>query len=245
MSFKYDKKRRLFLSDLAKGAGLLSVSSLFSLNTFAQSTSDIQNVVFFFFNHTANFPQNDNRGTFHLDSGSGMPNLVKHKDDALFVRNCDHKFRSGTGNTHSTNQYSIFTGYNTPNNGHIAGTAHDSNAGVSMDLVAGNFLQKKYRKTGDYHPFEIEKPKIKNLEVKIRPTYIEKSGRYPMNSVIQVPVTAVFGDTGKGHYECHLPAFDLYFYYYEPRHFKSIFNHLNPLLCRGKSEKKRNTPKKN
>jgi len=54
-----------------------------------------------------------------------------------------------------------------------------------------DFLQKNYKKTGHYPAFDILDPKIKVFEVKIRPSYRDKSGNYPLSETIKVPVLAI------------------------------------------------------
>lgn len=100
-----------------------------------------------------------------------------------------------------------------------------------------NYLQKIYRKDGDYPSFEIDEPKVKRLDVKVRPTYVDAHGRYPMSAHIVVPVTAVYGDTKSGHYKCYLPDFNQVFYYYDTKQFKSIFNYFTQSILNDLSVK--------
>ncbi len=88
-----------------------------------------------------------------------------------------------------------------------------------------DFLQRNYKKTGFYPAFDIQDPKVKVLEVKIRPSYKDDSGNYPLSESIKVPVLAIYGDTGQGHFECFLPALQEVFYYYDQKQFKAIFTH--------------------
>jgi len=94
---------------------------------------------------------------------------------------------------------------------------------VKMQLA--DHLQKDYKKE-DYYPYvDLEKPKLKMVTVKIRPAYKERTGRYPLSDVIEVPVPAVYGETEEGYYECYLPLFDENFYYYDSRQFNSLVRH--------------------
>ncbi len=88
-----------------------------------------------------------------------------------------------------------------------------------------DFLQRDYKKTGFYPAFDIQEPKVKVIEVKIRPSYKDQSGNYPLSETIKVPVLAIYGDTGQGHFECFLPGLEEVFYYYDPKQFKAIFTH--------------------
>ena len=111
--------------------------------------------------------------------------------------------------------------------GMIPGTGHQL---VERDLKTLkskflDFLQKDYKKTGHYPSFDILAPKTKVFEVSIRPSYKDSSGNYPLSETIKVPVLAIYGDTGQGHFECYLPALEEVFYYYDPKQFKAIFTH--------------------
>lgn len=88
-----------------------------------------------------------------------------------------------------------------------------------------DFLQKNYKKTGHYPAFDILEPKVKEFEVKVRPSYKDQTGNYPLSETIKVSVLAIYGDTGQGHYECFLPALEEVFYYYDKKQFKAIFTH--------------------
>ena len=98
-----------------------------------------------------------------------------------------------------------------------------------------NFLQRDYKKTGHYPSFDIQDPKVKVLEVKIRPSYKDQSGNYPLSETIKVPVLAIYGDTGQGHFECFLPGIQEVFYYYDQKQFKAIFTHFCVSIFNGYS----------
>ncbi|MFT6149882.1 MAG: ATP-dependent Clp protease ATP-binding subunit ClpC, partial [Saprospiraceae bacterium] len=69
-------------------------------------------------------------------------------------------------------------------------------------------LQNNYRKHDDYPYMDIIKPKMKVVEVKVRPTYREESGAYPLPTSLKVPIVTVYGETKHGYYECYLPMFE-------------------------------------
>ena len=88
-----------------------------------------------------------------------------------------------------------------------------------------DFLVKSYKKE-DYYPYmDLENPKLKIIEVKIRPAYKESTGRYPLSQIVVVPVPVVYGETEDGYFECYLPLFDESFYYYDARQFNSLVQH--------------------
>ncbi|NJN78832.1 MAG: sigma 54-interacting transcriptional regulator [Saprospiraceae bacterium] len=86
-------------------------------------------------------------------------------------------------------------------------------------------LQKNYKKFDDYPYMDIVKPRMKVIEVKVRPTYREESGAYPLPMVLKVPVITVYGETKHGYFECYLPMFNESFYYYEAKQFQSLVSH--------------------
>ena len=95
--------------------------------------------------------------------------------------------------------------------------------GVKTTL--SNYLQRQYKKD-DYYPYmEITEPKLRIIDIKIRPSYKERTGQYPLRDVVSVPVAVVYGETEEDHFECYLPDFDESFYYYEARQFRSLVQH--------------------
>lgn len=88
-----------------------------------------------------------------------------------------------------------------------------------------NQLQRNYKKFEDYPYMDIVKPKMKVIEVKVRPTYREESGAYPLPTSLKVPIVTVYGETKHGYYECYLPMFNESFYYYEQRQFQTLVSH--------------------
>ncbi|MEM9821413.1 MAG: AAA family ATPase [Bacteroidota bacterium] len=94
-----------------------------------------------------------------------------------------------------------------------------------LKTTLSDFITRQYKKEDFYPYMDILEPRLKVIEVKIRPAYKEKTGRYPMKDMLSVPVALVYGETENGYYECYLPAFNESFYYYEPKQFKSLANH--------------------
>ncbi|MFK7810117.1 MAG: AAA family ATPase [Saprospiraceae bacterium] len=96
--------------------------------------------------------------------------------------------------------------------------------------VLTDHLQRMYKKEAFYPYIELEKTKLKTISVKIRPTYQDDSGRYPLSQTFQIPVSVVYGQTEDGLYECYLPLFDESFYYYDPKQFNSLVQHFAAYL---------------
>ena len=86
-------------------------------------------------------------------------------------------------------------------------------------------LQRNYKKYEDYPYMDIVKPKMKVIEVKVRPTYREENGAYPLSTSLKVPIVTVYGETKHGYYECYLPMFNESFYYYEQKQFQTLVSH--------------------
>lgn len=94
-----------------------------------------------------------------------------------------------------------------------------------LKTALSDHLQRQYKKE-DYYPYmDIVDPRLKVMDIKIRPAYKEKTGRYPMSDLISVPVAFVYGETSNGYFECYLPAFNESFYYYDQKQFKSLASH--------------------
>lgn len=92
------------------------------------------------------------------------------------------------------------------------------------------YLQKNYRKYDDYPVMDVYNPKLRMINVPIRPSYQDHTGAYPMSFKIDVPVPVVFGETQQGHYECFLPLFEQSFFYYESDQFDALVQHFTTNL---------------
>ncbi|MCB0561028.1 MAG: ATP-dependent Clp protease ATP-binding subunit [Lewinellaceae bacterium] len=87
-------------------------------------------------------------------------------------------------------------------------------------------LQKQYKKYDDYPLMDIMNPRLRMVEASIRPAYRNQSGSYPLSNTQKVSVPVVFGETEQGYYECYLPLFGESFYYYDPRQFDALVQHI-------------------
>lgn len=95
----------------------------------------------------------------------------------------------------------------------------------SLKATLSDQLQREYKKNDDYPYMDIIKPKMKIIEVKVRPTYREESGAFPLPNSLKVPIIAVYGETQHNYFECYLPMFNESFYYYEAKQFQSLVTH--------------------
>ncbi len=87
-------------------------------------------------------------------------------------------------------------------------------------------LQKQYKKHGEYPLMDIIEPRLRMVEASIRPAYRGRSGSYPLTDTLKVSIPAVFGEASQGYYECYLPQFGESFYYYDPRQFDALVQHI-------------------
>lgn len=95
----------------------------------------------------------------------------------------------------------------------------------SLKSTLLGYLQKQYKKYDDYPVVDMEQPRLRMVEVAIRPAYRDKSGAYPMAHTLQVQIPAVYGKSTQGHYECYLPLINESFYYYDPKQFDALVQH--------------------
>lgn len=88
-----------------------------------------------------------------------------------------------------------------------------------------SYIQKQYKKYGDYPFMDMIEPRLKIVEIPIRPTYKEKTGSYPATHTLRVPIPVIYGETDKGFFECYLPLFNESFFYYDIKQFNSLVLH--------------------
>ena len=86
-------------------------------------------------------------------------------------------------------------------------------------------LNQQYKRYGDYLMIHIIEPKLKILEIPVRPTYKTPRGRYPMNKDLKISMPCVYGENQQGFYECYLPLLEEHFFYYEAKQFKALATH--------------------
>lgn len=116
--------------------------------------------------------------------------------------------------------------------GVLVGTEYQS---VDKDLktlknTMGNYLKGQYKKHDIYPYMDIVTPKLKVVEVSIRPAYKDDGGSYPLSHTLNVPIPVVYGENDRGYYECYLPLFNESFYYYDAKQFESLVQHFSTNL---------------
>lgn len=88
-----------------------------------------------------------------------------------------------------------------------------------------DYLKQQYRKYDTYPFFDIDEPRLKVINVTIRPAYRDDSSSFPFSYETEVPIPIIYGETDQGYYECFLPLFNQSFYYYDPQQFESLVQH--------------------
>jgi len=96
-------------------------------------------------------------------------------------------------------------------------------------------LQREYAQEG-YLPEPLLAARLKKVNVKVRPTYEEESGLFPVKDTLNITVAAVYGDTEDGYSECYLPLLDQHFYFYKQEQLRTLieyfasdyFNNMTP-----------------
>lgn len=93
---------------------------------------------------------------------------------------------------------------------------------ASLTQTFSNYLQRRYKRYDEYPDVDLDDPKLRIVEVSTRPSYIDKTGYYPLPHQVAVPVPAVYGENEAGVLECHLPLFDIMFHYYDQRQLNTL-----------------------
>ncbi len=95
----------------------------------------------------------------------------------------------------------------------------------SLKTGLHNYINQQYKKFDDYWIVNIIDPKLKIIEIAVRPTYKTAKGRYPMSEDLKISMPCVYGENQQGYYECYLPLLDENFFYYETKQFKALASH--------------------
>lgn len=99
-------------------------------------------------------------------------------------------------------------------------------------------LQQQYKKQNDYPFINIKSPKLKILEISIRPTYRTNNSSFPLTSTLNIPTPCVYGPSEGGEFECHLPLLDQQFVYYESKQFKTLATYIATLILNSETPEK-------
>jgi len=97
----------------------------------------------------------------------------------------------------------------------------------SLKNAFSSHLQQQYKKHNDYWNANILEPKLKLIEISIRPTYRTSNSSYPLSETLELKIPCVYGETNEGNYECVLPLFDRFFIYYEAKQLNSLATYIS------------------
>ncbi len=95
----------------------------------------------------------------------------------------------------------------------------------SVKATLSERLSRQYKKEDDYPLINISQTKIRIFYVKVRPTYRETTGAYPLSQSLEVPVVAVYGENSNNYFECYLPLMKESFYYYNAKELVTLATH--------------------
>jgi len=93
-----------------------------------------------------------------------------------------------------------------------------------------SYLQKQYKKFDEYPSMDLLSPKLREVEVKVRPAYRYKSSTYPLPEAVKVKLPVVYGERERGQFECHIPHFRERFFYYDANQFDALVRHTSLTL---------------
>ncbi len=95
----------------------------------------------------------------------------------------------------------------------------------SLKTLLARHLQKQYRRHNSYAPMYMPKPRLKIVNIQIKPSYSDHWGSYPLSHVVDIPVVAIYGETTYNDFECFLPMLNQRFYYYDSDQLDALIRH--------------------
>ncbi len=110
--------------------------------------------------------------------------------------------------------------------GHLVSTEYELVSAQLHKLQAhlAEHLQRQYVQE-HYLPEPLPNPRLKKVNVTVRPTYQEETGIFPVVHTLTIPVTAVYGSAKDDYSECYLPLLDLHFYFYKQEQLRALIEH--------------------
>lgn len=95
----------------------------------------------------------------------------------------------------------------------------------SVKTVLSNYLQKWYKKYNTYPPAYMREPRLKYIELNIKPSYADEWGYYPLPTDVKVSVPVIYSETIYNDYECFLPLLKRRFHYNAPEQLDTLVQH--------------------
>jgi len=110
--------------------------------------------------------------------------------------------------------------------GLLVGTKHQM-VGKDLRTVKKSILehlQKIYKKRAEYIDLGLEEPRLKMVEVKVRPRERLGKGTFVNNTDVKIPLAIVHGEEDE-QFVCYIPMLNEHFYFYDSRQMKTLINH--------------------
>ncbi|MCK5716055.1 MAG: hypothetical protein KAH77_01095, partial [Thiomargarita sp.] len=110
--------------------------------------------------------------------------------------------------------------------GRLVGTDYEMvNAHLSkLKAHFSDHLQREYAQDLSL-PDPLTGARLKKINVKVRPSYEEKKGIFPVGHFINISVTAIFGSLQEEYSECYLPLLEQHFYFYQTDQLRPLIEH--------------------
>ena len=113
--------------------------------------------------------------------------------------------------------------------GLLVGTPHQV-VGKDLRMVKSSlldYLQKQYKKYREYQHVPIDEPKLKIIEIKVRPRYKEGGQSFASSTMVKLSVPVIHGASSYGEdmHLCYLPLLNDQFSFYDARQFRSLVNY--------------------
>ena len=113
--------------------------------------------------------------------------------------------------------------------GLLVGTEYKM-VGKDLKMVKSSLtdhLQKVYKKHREYSYAPMLHPKLKMIEIKVRPRYRDEGVSFASSTMVKLSVPVVHGeaDSGDNMHLCYLPLLNDHFSFYDARQFRSLVNY--------------------
>ncbi len=86
-------------------------------------------------------------------------------------------------------------------------------------------LQRNYKKSGEYPYLDIKEPRLRMLEVSVRPMYRHERGAYPLGSLVNISTPLIYGEAEQEAFPCFLPLLNVSFFCYHLHQLDTLAKH--------------------
>ena len=95
----------------------------------------------------------------------------------------------------------------------------------SIKSTFTTYLQRQYKKKDEFPDIDLIKPKLKLIDVAVRPAYKSDTGTYPLSNFVKVSIPLVYGQNNQGGFECFVPVLGQSFFYYDDDQLDGLARH--------------------